>query len=132
MRVFDRETAKSMTDGPLEITRWEQFEATKELPFQAMWYSVAPGTASLVDQHPEIELSVVLRGEAEVEIGGVLTVVPQGSAFLLDSTEAHVIHNRSTTVPLDILSAYWMPGAGPAPDADVGTGPAADVVDADD
>jgi len=118
MRVFDRDSATSMTKGPLEITRWEQFQATRELPFGAMWYSVAPGQSSPLDQHPETELSIVLRGDAEVEVGGVTTFVPQGSAFLLDSEEAHVIHNRSATDPLDILSAYWMPRSAGAGDSD--------------
>jgi mannose-6-phosphate isomerase-like protein (cupin superfamily) len=116
MRVFDKETAATNTEGPLEITRWEQFEAAKELPFGAMWYAVPPGRCSLVDQHPEAELSIVLRGTAEVETGGVITVVPAGAAFLLAGEEAHVIHNRSTTDPLEILSAYWIPG--PAGEAD--------------
>jgi uncharacterized cupin superfamily protein len=91
------------------VTRWEQFPATERLPFGAMWYSVAPGSSSPVDKHPDIELSLVLSGDAEVETGGVITRVPQGSAFLLDSEEAHVIHNRSTEAPLQIFSAYWMP-----------------------
>ena len=118
MRVFDKDTATSMTKGPLEISRWEQFEATRELPFGAMWYSVAPGQSSPLDQHPETELAIVLRGDAEVEIGGVTTFVPQGSAFLLDSEEAHVIHNRSAAAPLEILSAYWLPGASAEGDSD--------------
>ena len=43
-----------------------------------------------------------------------------GSAFLLDSEEAHVVHNRSTEAPLVVFSAYWMPAA-----AGAGAGPAA-------
>lgn len=111
MRVFDKGTAVTNTEGPLEITRWEQFDAAEELPFGAMWYAVPAGGRSLVDQHPETELSIVLRGTAEVETGGELTVVPQGAAFLLAGGEAHVIHNRSTTAPLEILSAYWIPAS---------------------
>ena len=111
MHVFDKSTAVGTADGVLEVTRWEQFQATSSLPFGAMWYSVAPASSSPVDQHPDAELSIVLVGDAEVETGGVVTKVCQGSAFLLDGGEAHVVHNRSADTPLQILSAYWIPGA---------------------
>src|ERR1051326_6236740 len=94
MRILDRESAVSSVDGVLTVTRWEQFKAIEALPFGGMWYSVAPLSASPVDQHPDLELSLVLSGEAEVETGGRRVRVPQGSAFLLDSEEAHVIHNQ--------------------------------------
>jgi mannose-6-phosphate isomerase-like protein (cupin superfamily) len=112
MQILDRESAVSSVDGVLTVTRWEQFQAAEALPFGGMWYSVAPLSASPVDQHPDLELSVVLSGEAEVEAGGRRVRVPQGSAFLLDSAEAHVIHNLSADTPLLIFSAYWMPPAG--------------------
>ena len=94
------------------MSRWEQFPATEKLPFGAMWYSVAPLSSSPPDCHPDFELSLVLGGDAEVEVGGVVTLVRQGSAFLLDSEESHVVHNRSADSPLLIFSAYWMPDAG--------------------
>lgn len=69
----------------------------------------SPGSESPVDQHPELELSVVVAGTAYVVVGGREHVVPQGNAFLLSSTEAHVVQNRSADTELTVFSAYWMP-----------------------
>jgi len=74
-----------------------------------MWYSVPSGSESPVDQHPELELSVVVAGTAHVTVGGEEYEVGQGNAFLLGTTEAHVVRNRSADVPLTVFSAYWMP-----------------------
>ncbi len=37
------------------------------------------------------------------------TKIQHGNAFLLSSTEAHVVQNRSDSVELTVFSAYWMP-----------------------
>jgi mannose-6-phosphate isomerase-like protein (cupin superfamily) len=50
----------------------------------------------------------VITGTASVETGGDVTDVAAGSAFLLDTGEAHIIHNRSAE-PLSVFSTYWMP-----------------------
>ena len=109
MRTFDSNSAESATVGPLEVARWEQYGLTGELPFGAMWYSVPAGSSSLRDCHPELELSIVVAGTASVESAGTVTEVPQGGAFLLDSDEAHIVHNNHQAGPLTIFSAYWMP-----------------------
>ena len=109
MRHFAGDSADSYAVGTVDVARWEQFGLDGTLPFQAMWYTVAPDSTSDVDQHPEVELSVVVAGTAFVEIGGELTEVPQGDCFLLDSREAHVIHNRSADEPLRVFTTYWMP-----------------------
>ncbi len=109
MRVFDRATADTYRVAAVEVARWEQYSLGDRMPFQAMWYSVPPNSRGPRDQHPEVELSVVLTGSAAVEAGGTVTEVPAGSSFLLDSNEAHVVHNRSATEPLQVFSAYWMP-----------------------
>lgn len=111
MRTFDKAAAESQLVGPLDITRWEQFGIGEAMPFQAMWYTVPPLTASVLDRHPELELSIVLTGTAEVEsdADGSLTTVEAGSAFLFDTEEGHIIHNRSADQPLTIFATYWMP-----------------------
>jgi mannose-6-phosphate isomerase-like protein (cupin superfamily) len=43
--------------------------------------------------------------------GGEPVDVPAGGAFLLDSGEKHLVHNRSADEPLVIFSAYWLPAA---------------------
>ena len=58
--------------------------------------------------HFESELSIVVSGRAGVEVGGTVTDVEQGNAFLLDGNEPHIVHNRSDA-PLVIFSAYWDP-----------------------
>lgn len=109
MRLFASDSAESYTVGVVDVARWEQFSLGDTLPFQAMWYTVPPASSSPRDCHPELELSVVISGTASVEASGQITKVAQGSCFLLDSEEAHIIHNRSDTQPLFIFTTYWMP-----------------------
>ena len=109
MRHFSSDAAESYAVGTVDVARWEQFGLGEVLPFQAMWYSVPPGDSSPQDRHPELELSVVVDGTAVVEASGTLTEVPQGGCFLLDSDEAHVIHNRSEAGALRIFTTFWMP-----------------------
>lgn len=128
MRHLTGETAESYVTGGVDVTRWEQFGLADTLPFQAMWYSVPPRSSSPTDRHPELELSVVVDGTAAVEAGGRVTEVAQGSCFLLDSDEPHVIHNRSDT-PLRVFTTFWMPrrtagAAGTAEAAATGPGDA--------
>jgi mannose-6-phosphate isomerase-like protein (cupin superfamily) len=114
MRKIDKSAAGTYQVGSVEVARWEQFTLGDSLPFQAMWYTVAPRASSPRDCHPEVEMSIVVSGSAAVEAGGSITEVDHGSAFLLDSNEAHVVHNRSTDAPLVVFSAYWMPAAAKA------------------
>ncbi|TCM50308.1 cupin domain-containing protein [Kribbella sp. VKM Ac-2568] len=119
MRTFDLITGESLFVKDLRVVRWEQYGLDRDMPFQAMWYSVPPGSESPIDQHPELELSIVVAGTAHVLVGGVVHEVTTGNAFLLGSTEAHVVQNRSADELLTVFSAYWMPleteGSGPAP-----------------
>ncbi|WP_328994963.1 cupin domain-containing protein [Kribbella sp. NBC_01245] len=109
MRTFDLATGTDQFVKDIRVVRWEQYELGKQMPFQAMWYSVPPGSESPLDQHPELELSVVVAGTAHVVSGDDEHAVPQGSAFLLNSTETHIVQNRSAQDMLTIFSAYWMP-----------------------
>jgi mannose-6-phosphate isomerase-like protein (cupin superfamily) len=109
MRHFATGSAESYAVGAVDVARWEQYGLGDTLPFQAMWYTVAPSSSSPQDCHPEVELSVVISGTASVEASGQITDVAPGSAFLLDSGEAHIIHNRSTDIPLQVFTTYWMP-----------------------
>jgi mannose-6-phosphate isomerase-like protein (cupin superfamily) len=110
MRHFVSESAESYAVGEVDVARWEQFGLGDVMPFNAMWYTVPPGISSPRDCHPELELSVVISGTAAVETGGTITEVAKGSCFLLDSEEAHVIHNRSDE-PVMVFTTYWMPRA---------------------
>jgi quercetin dioxygenase-like cupin family protein len=108
MRHFVSESAESYAVGEVDVARWEQFGLGDVMPFNAMWYTVPPGASSPRDCHPELELSVVISGTAAVETGETITEVVKGSCFLLDSDEAHVIHNRSDE-PVMVFTTYWMP-----------------------
>lgn len=125
MRHFASDDADWYAVGTVDVARWEQFGLEGTLPFQAMWYTVPPSSCSPRDQHPELELSVVVGGTAHVEVGGALTEVARGSCFLLDSDEAHVIHNRSADEPLQVFTTYWMPLDGEPAEAAAGRVPAA-------
>jgi len=111
MRTFNPSTTDFGQVGPITVARWEQQYpiGEGELPFGAMWYTVPAGGSSVRDQHPEPELSIVMTGVAHVEASGEITEVGSGQAFLLNSEEAHIIHNRTADQPLMIFSAYWMP-----------------------
>jgi hypothetical protein len=109
MRTFDSNSADSVTVGPLEIARWEQYGLQATMPFGAMWYTVPAGGSSLRDCHPELELSIVVEGTAFVESNASTLKLPRGSAILFDSEEPHVISNRDQDAPLTIFSAYWLP-----------------------
>lgn len=108
MRHFVSGSAESYAVGEVDVARWEQYGLGDVMPFNAMWYTVPPGISSPRDCHPELELSVVISGTAAVETGGTITEVAKGSCFLLDSEEAHVIHNR-TDEPVMVFTTYWMP-----------------------
>ncbi|TDU86915.1 cupin domain [Kribbella voronezhensis] len=115
MRTFDLITGESLFVKDLRVVRWEQYELGGQMPFQAMWYSVPPGSESPIDQHPELELSIVVAGTAHVLVGGAEHEITHGNAFLLSSTEAHVVQNRSDDELLTVFSAYWMPVTGERP-----------------
>jgi mannose-6-phosphate isomerase-like protein (cupin superfamily) len=93
----------------IEVARWEQYALGESVPFGSMWYTVPPGASGPADCHPERELSVVVSGSALVEAGGRRDEVQEGSAFLLESMETHVVRNLSADLPLLIFSSYWMP-----------------------
>lgn len=118
MRTFDNTTADRYLVSDIEVVRWEQYGLGDAMPFNAMWYTVPPGSTSPVDCHPELELSVVLSGSASVSVGdSSAVVVERGGAFLIESGETHTLHN-GTDAPVLVFSAYWMPAdqdAGPEP-----------------
>jgi mannose-6-phosphate isomerase-like protein (cupin superfamily) len=109
MRTFNQTNADTYLVSDVEVARWEQYGLGGALPFGAMWYMVPAGSSSPPDRHPELELSLVISGSAAVEAGGRVVAVEEGSAFLLDSEETHVVHNRCADRPLLVFSAYWMP-----------------------
>jgi mannose-6-phosphate isomerase-like protein (cupin superfamily) len=110
MRVFDSASAQRSTVGVIHVARWEQYDLADALPFGSMWYWVPPGDSSPRDEHPEAELSLVVAGTAVVEVAGERRTVDAGSAFLLDGSEPHTVHNDGDE-PLLIFSAYWLPAA---------------------
>jgi mannose-6-phosphate isomerase-like protein (cupin superfamily) len=110
MRTFDTEQTDFEQVGPITVARWEQYRIGEStMPFGAMWYSVPPASSTALDCHPELELSIVVAGTAHVEASGAIVEVGTGNAFLLDSEEPHVIHNRAADQQLTIFSGFWMP-----------------------
>ena len=110
MRVFDNTTADADWVADIEVARWEQYGVGNSMPFNAMWYTVRPGSTSPADRHPEVELSIVVQGSAVVSSDSGSVVVERGAAFLIESDETHTVENRSFATPLLVFSAYWMPG----------------------
>jgi len=115
MHKLGVDTAALSAEYNIEIGRWKQYGDLGKLPFDAMWCVVPPGSSSARDSHPEVELSVVVGGEAEYEGTSERISAAAGTAILLNSNEPHIIHNRSPEQPLQILSIYWMPESGITP-----------------
>ena len=115
MQSFVYSTAHKDKVESVDVARWEQYSGIAAMPFQAMWYSVPPSTKAPFDRHPEIELSMVLRGTAVVETDSGTSTVEQGNGFLLAGGEGHTVANPSPDEPLLVFSAYWWPeGTAPA------------------
>jgi quercetin dioxygenase-like cupin family protein len=109
MRTYDKELGPNTPVGDVDVFRWDSYDGVESMPFKAMWYEVPAGGVSPQDRHPELELSIVVRGKAAVQVDGREPVeVPAGGAFLLDSDEAHIVLNLCADEPLTIFSAYWM------------------------
>jgi quercetin dioxygenase-like cupin family protein len=110
MQVLASDSAELSQEFGITVGRWTQYQTTGELPFGAMWCVVPPGGHSNVDQHPDRELFVVVRGSGEVRVpGGPGQPAPAGSAVLMEAQEPHVLVNLSDTEPLVALSLYWIP-----------------------
>lgn len=115
MEKLNAETARLTAEYQIQIGRWTQYAINDQLPFNAMWCVIPPGGSSQRDRHDEVELAVVVDGAADFETpddtaqAAGRTEASQGTAMLLNSNEAHVVHNRSATEPLVLLSVYWLP-----------------------
>ena len=95
-------------ENGIRIGRWTQYAGLPDLPFGAMWFEIAAGAESQLDVHPEIELAVVVEGEATFCAEGRELVAPAGTAMLLRSEEKHVV-KAGPDRPVKVLSLYWMP-----------------------
>ncbi|GAA2343171.1 cupin domain-containing protein [Dactylosporangium salmoneum] len=108
MRTYQLSDGPNEPVGDVDVFRWDGYERAGAMPFRAMWYRVPAGGVSPADQHPELELSIVVSGDAAVSVDGAEPVeVRQGDAFLLEAGERHVVHNRRPDQPLVVFSAYW-------------------------
>jgi len=112
MQTFSTESAQFTDEFGIQIGRWAQYAQNSALPFDAMWCVIPPGSQSEEDHHPEVELAIVVSGEATFrsqDSPDSELDAPLGTAVLLSSYERHVVHNRSEDAPLGLLSIYWMP-----------------------
>jgi mannose-6-phosphate isomerase-like protein (cupin superfamily) len=121
VRVLSSDSAALKPEFGILSGRWSQYPDVTGLPFDAMWCVVPPGSQSNPDQHPEIELAIVVEGSARFETPEHARTIDvgKGAAALLGPNERHVVHNGSDDEPLVFLSIYWMPGD-PAADAVTG------------
>jgi methionyl-tRNA synthetase len=115
MRSFTVADTTLTAEYGIHVGRWSQFEATREFPFDAMWCVVPAASQSALDQHPEVELAIVVGGRATFAVGDRRIDAPAGTAVLFEPQERHVIHNADPDEPVRILSVYWLPEQGPPP-----------------
>ncbi|MEU3465778.1 cupin domain-containing protein [Streptomyces sp. NPDC006733] len=111
MQKFSIDDSALTSEYGIHIGRWEQYAAAAGLPFSAMWCQVPANSRSVLDHHPEVELAVVVGGDAVFTVNGEDTAAPAGSAILLTPGDRHVI--TAGDEPVRILSIYWLPD-GPA------------------
>ncbi len=71
-------------------------------------YELAPGASGKVVRRTEPEVYVVARGAALVEVASRLVRVGEGSAFLAEAMESHVVHNESPDTPLVLVTTRTM------------------------
>jgi len=95
------------TEYGIRIGRWSQYLGLGDMPFSAMWCEVPAHGESAIDSHPEVELAVVVSGDATFSVNGHEIAAPRGSAMLLHPHESHVIRAQET--PVRVLSLYWLP-----------------------
>ena len=107
MRKLTMDDAEISSEYGINIGRWSRYSGLGEMPFGAMWCEVPAHGQSSVDSHPEVELAVVVTGDATFTVGEREVAAPPGSAMLLDPHESHVI--RARDMPVRILSLYWLP-----------------------
>jgi quercetin dioxygenase-like cupin family protein len=117
MQVVVGDSAQLTPELGILTGRWSQYSEIGDMPFGAMWCVIPPGGRSNTDCHPERELVVVVSGSAEVRAGGRRETASSGSAVLLDSEEAHVLVNTSSSDPFVALSLYWHPSGSAVGDA---------------
>src|SRR5215475_14603369 len=80
VRVFNSTQAALRAEYGIEIGRWSQYDGVDILPFQAMWCIVPPASHSVQDCHPEVELAVVVGGQARMVFDDRMVEVPSGAA----------------------------------------------------
>lgn len=107
MQKFTVDEAQLTHEYGIQIGRWSQYAGVDALPFNAMWCEVPAHSDSATDNHPEVELAVVVGGRATFTVDGTDVPAPTGTAVLLQPGESHVIHAHEE--PVRILSIYWLP-----------------------
>ncbi|GHF22282.1 cupin domain-containing protein [Streptomyces morookaense] len=109
MQTFTLDDSQLIHEYGIGIGRWEHRPKAEQMPFDAMWCRVPAHSASRQDQHPEVELAVVVAGTAVFAVDGKEVTAPPGTAVLLSPGERHVI--TAAEEPVSILSVYWLPRA---------------------
>ncbi|MCQ4084253.1 cupin domain-containing protein [Streptomyces sp. RB6PN25] len=109
MQTFRIDDSPLTSEYGIQIGRWERYPDADALPFGAMWCQVPANSSSTLDNHPEVELAVVVGGDATFTVDGRATEVAAGTAVLLRPGERHVI--TAHREPVRVLSLYWLPDA---------------------
>ncbi|MGK5637066.1 cupin domain-containing protein [Streptomyces sp. URMC 126] len=109
MQTFTLDESQLSQEYGIGIGRWEHRPTKQPLPFDAMWCRVPAHGKSAPDEHPEVELAVVVGGTAVFTVEGEEVTARPGTAVLLSPGERHVI--TAAEEPVCILSVYWLPSA---------------------
>ena len=107
MRKLTVDDAELAPENGILVGRWSQYAGLGSLPFGVMWFEVPAHGQSRTDRHPEIELAIVVAGDAIFTVNGTDTPASPGSAILLEPDESHVVHANAE--PVRVLSMYWLP-----------------------
>ncbi|MFK8849708.1 cupin domain-containing protein [Streptomyces sp. Ac-502] len=109
VQTFTLDESQLSQEYGIGIGRWEEHPKKQPLPFDAMWCRIPAHSESAPDEHPEVELAVVVGGTAVFTVDGTEVTAGPGTAVLLSPGERHVI--KAAGEPVRILSVYWLPSA---------------------
>lgn len=89
------------------VVRPISFPTESPPPFKSTIFVVQPSCSTPLDHHEEAEMWIILNGIGLLEFEGQKSRVEQFDKFFFPSFTHHQIFNNST-IPLEILSIYWL------------------------
>lgn len=89
------------------ITMYEiNFTQQTPPPFEAIYFTIAPGFATPCNQHIETECWMIMKGQGQLTYDGKISHIKQGDIVYFEPNKSHTVTNTGTDTLL-IYSLYW-------------------------